>query len=198
MGKGRTLSVAAGRIFVDVGQARQAIMRKDKEGVWPMSGKEATIMQTFRFILTLAVLQIGVVACAIRPIRIPDAMPTNAVRDAPNVVRVVKKLDAEVIDQSWDPATVRWPELNRGMFNWSATIKNNAPQSRDICVVFHLFNANHRALRGVKGCRVVAPGQEGHITSNAYVDLNLLKQAQTGQAGLYESHTIYYRKSATG
>jgi len=148
--------------------------------------------------IMIVALLIGVTACVSRPLRIPDAMPPAASLDAPNVVKVVKNLDAEVIDQSWRPATFRWPRLDRGMFFWTTTVKNDASQSRDICVVFHLFNANHRVLLGERGCRVVAPGQEGHISSSAYVDLDLLKQAKSGQASPFESHTIYYPKSATG
>jgi len=155
-----------------------------------------TVARKLRFLLPIFVFQIGVTACATRPIRVPDAMPTAAAVEAPDVVRVAQKLDAELVDQSWHPATIKWPQFNRGMFNWTATVKNDAPQSRDICVVFHLFNASHRALRGVRGCRVVAPGQEGHIALNAYVGLDLLKQAQTGHVDPYESHTIYYPRSA--
>jgi len=70
-------------------------------------------------------------------------------------------------------------------------------QSREICVVFHLYNANHRQLLGERGCRVVAPGKEGHILSSAFVDLDLLKQAKSGQALPFESHTIYNPKSST-
>jgi hypothetical protein len=140
----------------------------------------------------------GVSACASAPIRISDAMPAEANLKAPNAVVVVKKLDAEVVDESWHPATYSWPRFDRGMFFWTATIKNDAPQSRDICVVFHLFNANHRPLLGERGCRVVGAGKEGHISSSAFVDLDLLKQAKSGQARPFESHTIYYPQSGTG
>ncbi|HET6465821.1 MAG TPA: hypothetical protein VFH55_09460 [Nitrospiria bacterium] len=140
----------------------------------------------------------GATACASRTIRIPDAMPTHASLDASTVATGAKKLDAEVIDQSWHPATFSWPKFDRGMFFWTTTVKNNAPQSRDICVVFHLFNAKHRPLLGERGCRVVAPGKEGHISSSAFVDLDLLKHAKSGQALPYESHTIYYPKATTG
>jgi hypothetical protein len=154
-------------------------------------------MKTLPFILTLFIVLVGVTACANPSIRIADAMPAVASPDRSNVVTVVKKLDAEVIDQSWHPATFSWPRFDRGMFFWTTTIKNEAPQSRDICVVFHLFNAKHRPLLGERGCRVVGAGKEGHISSSAFVDLDLLKQAKSGQARPFESHTIYYPKSAT-
>jgi len=155
-------------------------------------------VKKLRFILPIFVFQIGVTACATRPLRVPDTMPTAADTVAVSgVVPVVEKLDTEVVEQSWHSETPRWPQFNRGLIDWTATIKNDAPQSRDICVVFHLFNANHRALRGVRGCRVVAPGQEGRITSSAYIDLDRLNRAQTGHVDPYESHTIYYPRSAT-
>jgi hypothetical protein len=154
-------------------------------------------MRTLQFNLATLIVLIGVSACTGRPIRIADAMQAAASPDRSNVVTVVKKLDAEVIDQSWHPATFSWPRFDRGMFFWTTTIKNEAPQSRDICVVFHLFNAKHRPLLGERGCRVVGAGKEGHISSSAFVDLDLLKQAKSGQARPFESHTIYYPKSAT-
>ena len=155
-------------------------------------------MKTLQFIFTILIGLAGVTACASRPIRIPDAMPTVASLDASSAFMVAKKLNAEVVDQSWHPATFSWPRFDRGMFFWTTTVKNDAPQSRDICVVFNLLDTNHRVLLGERGCRVVAPGREGHITSNAYVDLDLLKQAKSGQARPFESHTIYYPKPAAG
>jgi len=154
-------------------------------------------MKTLQFYLTTLIVLIGLTACASQSIRIADAMQAAASPDRSNVVTVVKKLDAEVIDQSWHPATFSWPRWDRGMFFWSTTVKNDAPQSREICVVFHLYNANHRQLLGERGCRVVAPGKEGHILSSAFVDLDLLKQAKSGQALPFESHTIYNPKSST-
>lgn len=154
-------------------------------------------MKKLRFILPIFIIQIGVTACATRSIRVPDAMPTAVAVEASDDVPGSKTIDAELVHQSWHPAAIKWPQFDRGLFNWTATIKNDAAQSRDICVVFHLFNASHRALRGVRGCRVVAPGREGHIALNAYVDLDLLKQARTAHVDPYESHTIYYPRSAT-
>ncbi|HTN44564.1 MAG TPA: hypothetical protein VMN77_12285 [Nitrospiria bacterium] len=154
-------------------------------------------MKVTQVIAAVFFLEIALTACTTRPIRVPDAMPAAAAVEAPDVVRAAEKLDADLVDQSWHPATIKWPQLNRGLFDWTATVKNDAPQSRDICVVFHLFNASHQALRGVRGCRVVAPGHEGHIALNAYIDLDRLKQARSGHVDPYESHTIYFPGSAT-
>jgi hypothetical protein len=148
-----------------------------------------------RLILTIFVLLGGVSACAGPPIRTPDPMPTEASFDAPEYVREVKKLDVEVIDQSWRPATFSWPRFNRGMFYWTATVKNTAADSRDICVVFNLLNADRRMVRAVRGCRVVAAGKKGDFSSNAFVDLTVLKQVKSGRAIPFESHKIYYPKS---
>jgi hypothetical protein len=154
-------------------------------------------MKSIRIIPSILLLPVAVTACAAGAVRIPDKSPTAAAVGAPEIVLVAKKLDTEVVDESWHPSNIRWPQFNRGLFNWTATVKNDAPQSREICVVFHLIDAHHKDLRGVRGCRVVASGQEGHIALNAYVDLDRLKQARTVQIDPYESHTIYYPRSAT-
>lgn len=154
-------------------------------------------LKTIRFILTGFGLVFALTACATQPAHIPDTMPTPAAIGASETLLVSQKLDTEVVDESWNPSIYRWPQFNRALFNWTTTVKNDAPQSRDICVVFHLMDANHKPLRGVRGCRVVAPGHEGHIALNAYVDLDRLKEAKHGQVKPYESHTIYIPRSAT-
>jgi hypothetical protein len=155
-------------------------------------------MKTLRFVITNFALLVGVAACAGAPIPIPDAMPKDANLQAPHVVSVAKKLDAEIVDESWHDAAISWPRLDRGMFYWTTTIKNDAPESRDICVVFDLLSSRHRVLLEERGCRVVASGKEGHFSSNAFVNLDLLKRAASGQAHPFESHNIYYPKATTG
>jgi hypothetical protein len=155
-------------------------------------------MKILRFVITNFALLAGVAACASAPTPVPDAMPKGANLQAPHVARVVKKLDAEIVDESWHPATISWPRFDRGMFYWTTTVKNDAPESRDICVVFDLLNTRHRVLLQERGCRVVASGKEGRFSSNAFVNLDLLKRAASAQAYPFESHNIYYPKASTG
>jgi len=155
-------------------------------------------MKTLRFVIADFALLAGVAACAVAPVPIPDAMPKEANLRPPHVVPVVKKLDAEIVDESWHPAPIRWPRFDRGIFYWTATIKNDAPESRDICVAIDLLNTRHRVLLEERGCRVVASGKEGHFASNAFVNLDLLKRATSAQVHPFESHNIYYPKAATG
>jgi len=155
-------------------------------------------MLNIRSIISIFVLLFAVNACAAASLRDSNAISTRSEFEPANPVTVVKSLEAEVVDESWHPATFSWPRFDRGLFYWTATLKNDAPQSRDICVVFRLYGAKHQMLLGVRDCRVVASRQEGHISSSAFVNLDLLKQATSGQARPYESHKIYYPKAVPG
>jgi len=139
-------------------------------------------------------LMIAVTACAARSVQGPDPKPAEAGDNTPAVLTAVKDSNVKVIKQSWHPGTVTWPQFNRGQLFWETTVKNTAPESREICVFYQFLNTDHKTLASQRRCEVVAPGQEAHISGSPYVDLGLLKEIKIGQPNPVESHKVYFPK----
>jgi hypothetical protein len=154
-------------------------------------------MKTSRFILTTFVLLAGVMACASRPVQGPDPIPVEAGATPPAVLKAVKNSDVKVIKQAWHPGTVTWPQFNRGQLFWETTVKNTAPESRQICVFYQFLSTDHKVLASQRRCEVVAAGQEAQISGSPYVDLGLLKEIKIGQPNPVESHKVFFPKPPT-
>lgn len=98
----------------------------------------------------------------------------------------------QVLKHSWKAGDVTWEGLGKAQFDWNALVKNEAAESRKICVNYDLLAADKAVLVSNSRCQVVPPGGEGEIFGNVYVDAKVLADTKDSRATATESHLLYY------
>lgn len=98
----------------------------------------------------------------------------------------------QVLKHSWKPGDFAWDSLGKAQFDWNAVVKNDATESRKICVNYELLGADEVVLASSSRCQVVPPGGEGEIFGTVYVDAKVLADAKNSRATATESHMLYF------
>jgi hypothetical protein len=98
----------------------------------------------------------------------------------------------QVLKHSWKAGDLTWESLGKAQFEWNAIVKNEAAESRKICVNYELLGQDDAVLSSSSRCQVVPAGGEGEIFGAVFVDAKVLADAKNSRATATESHILYY------
>ena len=100
------------------------------------------------------------------------------------------KINVDVLDFSWKSG-MTWELYNKTECIWEATVKNNNPEARHICINFEFLDGEDLAVFQNGKCDVVAGNSEGIFTSSIMVSNRLVKEVVKTNVVALEAHRLH-------